>query len=667
MSFYETGNPVPSVDPRDLDDNAKHIDEIVNSTLPTFTDRLGAERRTLAGIEADADAIVLRDELADATDPLKGAGLVSRSVVHVDNIKQLMTMPRQSTFAYNLQGYHESSLVSPAENLGGGLFYYRSDLSKTLHEGGVYIDPDRLADYPTDWNNEAQKSTWYAGSSSGTGVFVRVTHRRVEFEQYGASSVLTDNTQPIQKAFSSAIQTVSYSSAIQWSSTVFMDTTGQAFIGPNPPTQYITARRITYNGSAGTWGIQVRAPGCRVAWHSFVGGVSRPNSVLFFRDQAMIPGNADIDGYFEDNILVNFAVAVKFVGRSAWIRNNLFSLHTTGIQLQQFIYTSGVPEYYQTPERGYRGFEATGNRFHASSGVDILNFDTGHENLYGCVINNNNHDTDGEFFKGSLNDSVCGANLVHRLISSKIAFNMYRTRNVAFVGGKIAGEINPLADATFAAAAFKFNTKEVSGLVISGYSVSNVAGIPVQFLEPPEGSVSIDVNSWKDVCYNARAGAQTLPIVDIANVSADGRGTPAFSFQGNNLDLQPISGGATYGSLLRFAVRGSANGVINTMGNTVMAGGTIPETNLVSSSTSLFKRRVPYVGNGSATQTISLPSNPEFVIVSPSSSGAVNRFQTVIAEKGTTATNDVVELTETSVIVKGTYNTLNIVYGIAVY
>lgn len=50
MSFYNTGNPVPSIDPRDLDDNAKHIDEIVNSTELTFVDRLGTSRRTLAGI-----------------------------------------------------------------------------------------------------------------------------------------------------------------------------------------------------------------------------------------------------------------------------------------------------------------------------------------------------------------------------------------------------------------------------------------------------------------------------------------------------------------------------------------------------------------------------------------------------------------------------------------
>ena len=63
MSFYNTGNPVPSIDPRDLDDNAKHIDELTNSTFPTFVDRLGTTRRTLAGIEADADAVTLRSDL----------------------------------------------------------------------------------------------------------------------------------------------------------------------------------------------------------------------------------------------------------------------------------------------------------------------------------------------------------------------------------------------------------------------------------------------------------------------------------------------------------------------------------------------------------------------------------------------------------------------------
>ena len=30
MSFYNTGNPVPSIDPRDLDDNAKVLDGFSN-------------------------------------------------------------------------------------------------------------------------------------------------------------------------------------------------------------------------------------------------------------------------------------------------------------------------------------------------------------------------------------------------------------------------------------------------------------------------------------------------------------------------------------------------------------------------------------------------------------------------------------------------------------
>lgn len=64
MSFYNTGNPVPSDDPRDLDDNAKHIDEIVNSTELSTTDRQGRAIRTLAGLQYDASQGTLRTDLA---------------------------------------------------------------------------------------------------------------------------------------------------------------------------------------------------------------------------------------------------------------------------------------------------------------------------------------------------------------------------------------------------------------------------------------------------------------------------------------------------------------------------------------------------------------------------------------------------------------------------
>lgn len=49
---YNTGNPIGSSDPRDMFDNAENLDNAVNSTDLSFTDRLGNERMTLAGFEA---------------------------------------------------------------------------------------------------------------------------------------------------------------------------------------------------------------------------------------------------------------------------------------------------------------------------------------------------------------------------------------------------------------------------------------------------------------------------------------------------------------------------------------------------------------------------------------------------------------------------------------
>lgn len=71
---YNTGNAVPSKDPRDLVDNAEKMDDAVNGTGDSWTDRLGNVRPTLkrleddypnAGIDADR-AEVARDEAVAA-------------------------------------------------------------------------------------------------------------------------------------------------------------------------------------------------------------------------------------------------------------------------------------------------------------------------------------------------------------------------------------------------------------------------------------------------------------------------------------------------------------------------------------------------------------------------------------------------------------------------
>lgn len=54
---YNTGNPIGSSDPRDLADNAQALDRALNDTALSFTDRLGQQRMTLAGMEEAATGI----------------------------------------------------------------------------------------------------------------------------------------------------------------------------------------------------------------------------------------------------------------------------------------------------------------------------------------------------------------------------------------------------------------------------------------------------------------------------------------------------------------------------------------------------------------------------------------------------------------------------------
>lgn len=58
MSNYDTGNTVPSTDPRDLDDNATVFDLLLQSTAASVPDRLGVARKTWYQMEQDAMALV---------------------------------------------------------------------------------------------------------------------------------------------------------------------------------------------------------------------------------------------------------------------------------------------------------------------------------------------------------------------------------------------------------------------------------------------------------------------------------------------------------------------------------------------------------------------------------------------------------------------------------
>lgn len=55
---YNTGNPPPSLDPRDLDDNAQAFDRFLMSSAASEPDRLGVQRKTWYQMEQDAEALV---------------------------------------------------------------------------------------------------------------------------------------------------------------------------------------------------------------------------------------------------------------------------------------------------------------------------------------------------------------------------------------------------------------------------------------------------------------------------------------------------------------------------------------------------------------------------------------------------------------------------------
>lgn len=79
MPTTPTSNPIPSESPADLAFNAGKIDEFVNSPEEAFSDRFGLARLTIAGIEAQAEAITLSMGFTPVDSFEAGATISSRN------------------------------------------------------------------------------------------------------------------------------------------------------------------------------------------------------------------------------------------------------------------------------------------------------------------------------------------------------------------------------------------------------------------------------------------------------------------------------------------------------------------------------------------------------------------------------------------------------------
>ena len=78
---YNTGNPVPSYDPRDLDDNAEILDKLITGTELVVPDRKGIPRKSWAGIENAASGLPAI-EAAERAEAAAEAAEAARDAAH---------------------------------------------------------------------------------------------------------------------------------------------------------------------------------------------------------------------------------------------------------------------------------------------------------------------------------------------------------------------------------------------------------------------------------------------------------------------------------------------------------------------------------------------------------------------------------------------------------
>lgn len=136
--------------------------DIVEATAQTYTD-------------------VLRQDLADVIDPLKGAGQVGRSAVSIASVFDLLSAKQESTQQLMVRGFHAGSKV------GGGLFYYDATRAKSLHDGGTTISPTVPWD-GTFATLAAFLSATGETDGAGFGCWVRIYEHDIHVSWFGAVS-----------------------------------------------------------------------------------------------------------------------------------------------------------------------------------------------------------------------------------------------------------------------------------------------------------------------------------------------------------------------------------------------------------------------------------------------------------------------------------------------
>lgn len=99
----------------------------------------------------------------------------------VDSLADLIAMNElelQDGQCFCLKGYRAGT------SHGGGIYVWDASRSKSAHNGGTVIDPNRP--FPTDWMNDGQVANWFAADTAGQGCYARIGDTAITPEMFGA-------------------------------------------------------------------------------------------------------------------------------------------------------------------------------------------------------------------------------------------------------------------------------------------------------------------------------------------------------------------------------------------------------------------------------------------------------------------------------------------------
>ena len=231
-----TTNPVPSTDPTDLLFNAGKLDEFVNGSTSSFTDRLGEQRRTLGSIEQDAQTAIEQIQTGAfvATNAANSASASASAAQISKNAAEAAAEASGSVVFYDTYAAANAAVGGMTVNQVVEVF---ADETKSGHrtryrkEGGVlvfklrlstektvYLDPEGGNDSNSGTSPDAPVLTWTAANpllQAGDTLRIRGGTRQHVYMNVNKSYVTVDTYGQQGKAFIDGSRKVPAASWVQ--------------------------------------------------------------------------------------------------------------------------------------------------------------------------------------------------------------------------------------------------------------------------------------------------------------------------------------------------------------------------------------------------------------------------------------------------------------------